>query len=204
MQNNLQQAHMVCIEQGPMVRLPTPFGEFQLYAFTEKKTGECHLALVYGSVMGKRNVLVRLHSECLTGDALFSLRCDCREQLQHALERIAKEGSGVLLYMRQEGRGIGLSNKLKAYALQDEGYDTVEANEKLGFAKDGRSYSIPIAMLQALGVTSIRLMTNNPEKITALQEGGIVVRREPMPIKGSSYNKKYLETKKAKMGHLLE
>ncbi|ADN01420.1 bifunctional 3,4-dihydroxy-2-butanone-4-phosphate synthase/GTP cyclohydrolase II [Spirochaeta thermophila] len=184
--------------------LPTKWGEFRAIAYTEVLTGETHLALVKGDVAGKQDVLVRVHSECLTGDTLGSLRCDCGQQLAAALERIEKEGLGVLLYMRQEGRGIGLANKIKAYALQDQGHDTVQANIALGFPPDLRDYGIGAQILVDLGLSSIRLMTNNPKKIAGLSGYGLkVTKRESIEVPPNPRNQYYLETKKIKMGHLL-
>lgn len=183
-------------------RLPTPIAEFTMHVFLAD--GKEHVALVLGDPAGEPAPLVRLHSECLTGDALFSLRCDCGFQLEHALQRIATEQRGVLLYLRQEGRGIGLANKIRAYALQDSGADTVEANAHLGFAADERDYSCAVAMLRELGVQSVRLMTNNPAKIRALEDAGIrVVERLPIECGRNPHNEAYLTTKAAKLGHLL-
>ncbi len=185
-------------------RLPTEFGEFRLVAFGVVGDGKEHVALVKGRVAGKEGVLVRLHSECLTGDALGSLRCDCRQQLRNALKKINAAGMGVLLYLRQEGRGIGLANKVKAYELQDAGLDTVEANEALGFAYDLRDYEVPAMMLRALGVRSANVLTNNPEKVAELEVHGIrVAKRTPLEVKPNKFNKRYLQTKRRKLGHIL-
>jgi len=183
-------------------KLPTKFGEFRIFAFeTADKLN--HVALVKGDV-SKENVLVRVHSECLTGDALHSLKCDCGQQLDAALSQISKEG-GILLYLRQEGRGIGLFNKIKAYKLQEEGMDTVEANEKLGFKADQRDYTIGAALLKELGVKSISIMTNNPRKIHGLEDYGIkITGRVPLLMKPTKFDKKYLSTKKEKLGHIME
>lgn len=175
-----------------------------MYGFRDEATGKEHIALAMGDLSLDAPVLVRVHSECLTGDALFSLRCDCGAQLQFGLEAIAKEGRGVLLYLKQEGRGIGLLNKVKAYKLQDAGADTVEANEHLGFDADLRDYSICSAMFQHLGVSQLRLMTNNPKKVAALNEMGFeVIERIGISTGRTSHNEKYLATKAGKLGHLL-
>ncbi|HCH32846.1 MAG TPA: GTP cyclohydrolase II [Oceanospirillaceae bacterium] len=186
-------------------QLPTPYGTFDMHGFTDSDTGKEHVALAMGDISGQTAVLARLHSECLTGDALFSLRCDCGSQLQEALKRIAEEGRGVLLYLRQEGRGIGLLNKIKAYKLQDEGADTVEANEHLGFDADMRTYGMTKDMLDHLQVKSVNLMTNNPRKIKALTDLGITVeQRQAIQVGENSHNRDYLATKAKKLDHLLE
>lgn len=183
--------------------LPTPFGEFIMHGFEDRATGKEHLALTMGNLQDGEPILARMHSECLTGDALFSMRCDCGPQLQAALERIAAEGRGVLLYLRQEGRGIGLMNKIKAYHLQDQGMDTVQANEALGFEADMRSYEMCKVMLDHLGVNAVRLMTNNPRKVNALTDLGInVVERVPHQKGLNPHNEKYLATKAGKLGHM--
>ncbi|PRC91540.1 GTP cyclohydrolase II [Solimicrobium silvestre] len=183
--------------------LPTPWAIFHLHAFFEAATGKEHLALTLGDVATGAPVLARLHSECLTGDALFSQRCDCGAQLETALKKIAHEGCGVLLYLRQEGRGIGLLNKVHAYRLQDAGADTVEANQALGFAPDMRNYQICQPMLQHLQVKAVKLMSNNPRKAAALQECGIQVTEQiPLIIKKNPHNERYLLTKAAKLGHV--
>lgn len=185
-------------------QLPTPFGVFTMHGFLDQANGKEHVALTMGAIADGEPVLGRLHSECLTGDALFSLRCDCGFQLEAALQAIAAEGRGVLLYLRQEGRGIGLLNKIRAYQLQDEGADTVEANERLGFAADLRDYSICRPMLDHLGVTALKLMTNNPRKVNALTEMGVpVTERKPLQFGLNPHNKGYLATKAGKLGHLL-
>ena len=185
-------------------KLPTPFAEFTMHGFFDEETGKEHVALTLGDIADGEPVLGRLHSECLTGDALFSLRCDCGAQLEAALRAIAEEGRGVLLYLRQEGRGIGLLNKIRAYNLQDDGADTVEANEQLGFAADLRDYSICTPMLEHLGVHTLQLMTNNPRKVSAMQGFGVeIARRVPLQVGQNPYNKLYLATKAGKLGHLL-
>src|SRR5471030_1828736 len=189
------------VERGASVRLPTEFGVFEAVGFREKLTGKTHVALVKGEVDGVENVLVRVHSECLTGDVFHSLRCDCGEQLEQALAQIEAEGRGVLLYMAQEGRGIGLLNKLRAYELQEQGMDTVEANEKLGFAPDVRDYGIGCQILRDLGVRKIRLLTNNPSKYVAIDGYGLqIVERVALEIPPTDGTRDYLTTKKAKMG----
>ena len=185
-------------------KLPTPFGEFDMHGFEEVANKKEHVVLTYGDISDGEPVLARTHSECLTGDALFSMRCDCGYQLEEALRSIAKEGRGALLYLRQEGRGIGLLNKVKAYHLQDQGADTVEANERLGFGADLRDYSICKPMLDYLGISRIRLMTNNPRKVKALKNMGIdVVDRVPIEVGRNPHNENYLSTKAGKLGHLL-
>lgn len=192
------------VERVVETNMPTKYGDFKIYGFIDKNTGEEHVALVKGKVEETRIVLTRVHSECLTGDALGSRRCDCGEQYDAAMRKIAKEGQGVLLYMRQEGRGIGLINKLKAYELQDKGYDTVDANVMLGFLPDMRKYDVAAAILKDLGVNKVKLMTNNPEKIEALSHYGIeIVDRVPIQIKENEKNRFYLRTKQIKMNHLV-
>lgn len=184
-------------------KLPTSWGTFDMHGFEDTDNGKEHVILSMGDLSGDP-VLARIHSECLTGDALFSMRCDCGPQLQAALEKIASEGRGVLLYLRQEGRGIGLMNKIKAYKLQDQGADTVEANEQLGFGADMRDYSICKPMLDHLNITQLRLMTNNPRKVKAMEDQGIeVVERIAIEPGRNPHNAKYLTTKAGKLGHLM-
>ncbi|AEC00459.1 bifunctional 3,4-dihydroxy-2-butanone-4-phosphate synthase/GTP cyclohydrolase II [Selenomonas sputigena] len=192
------------VKQVADVDFPSRYGHFRIKAYESALDGKCHIAVVKGDVAGKKNVLVRVHSECLTGDALGSLRCDCGDQLAIALKNIEKEGEGVVLYMRQEGRGIGLANKMRAYELQDKGADTVEANVELGFAPDLRDYGIGAQILSDLGLTSIRLMTNNPAKRAGLEGYNLeIVERVPLVVKANKFDKRYLSVKKVKMGHLL-
>jgi 3,4-dihydroxy 2-butanone 4-phosphate synthase/GTP cyclohydrolase II len=192
------------VERGASVRLPTEFGEFEAVGFREKLTGKTHVALVKGEVDGADDVLVRVHSECLTGDVFHSLRCDCGEQLEQALARIEDEGTGVLLYMSQEGRGIGLLNKLRAYELQEQGRDTVEANLELGFPADARDYGIGNQILADLGLTTIRILTNNPKKLTGIDGFGLkVVEQVPIEIAPNEENQRYLTAKRDKLGHRL-
>jgi len=192
------------VERTTSVRLPTAYGEFTAVAFRERLTGKHHLALVRGDVDGVQNVLVRVHSECLTGDVFHSLRCDCGEQLEQALQQIAREERGVLLYMAQEGRGIGLLNKLRAYELQEDGLDTVEANLELGFPPDAREWGIGNQILADLGLSTIRILTNNPKKISGLGGYGLtVVEQVPIETPPNAENRRYLATKREKLGHRL-
>jgi 3,4-dihydroxy 2-butanone 4-phosphate synthase / GTP cyclohydrolase II len=185
--------------------LPTPFGEFRLRAYENEMDHLTHLALLMGGLEEKENVLVRVHSACLTGDALHSLRCDCGDQLEAAMERVAEEGKGVIIYMQQEGRGIGLLKKMKAYHLQDEGLDTVEANQRLGLAPDLRDYGIGAQILKDLGLRRIRLLTNNPTKVIGLRGFGFeITERVPIEIEPNEYNERYLKTKREKLNHTLE
>jgi len=193
------------VKRVATARLPTEFGEFKIIIYQSLLDSEHHLALVKGEVKDKRNVLVRVHSSCLTGDILHSLRCDCGSQLHRAMQMVEQKGQGVILYMHQEGRGIGLVNKVKAYELQDKGLDTVEANKALGFKPDLRDYGIGAQILADLGLSSIVLLTNNPRKIVGIEGHGLkVTRRIPLEIKPTRVNQKYLQVKKKKLGHMLE
>jgi 3,4-dihydroxy 2-butanone 4-phosphate synthase / GTP cyclohydrolase II len=192
------------VEHVEVVKLPTDYGDFDLHLYRSKIDGQHHLALVCGQVADRKNILVRVHSECLTGDVFGSRRCDCGPQLQQAMRQIAEAGSGVLVYMRQEGRGIGLAPKIKAYKLQEQGYDTVEANRQLGYDMDLREYGLGAQILADLGLKTIRLLTNNPRKVVGLGGYGLkIVEQVPIRIKPNPHNTHYLKTKREKMGHLL-
>ncbi|HET9325602.1 MAG TPA: GTP cyclohydrolase II [Candidatus Eisenbacteria bacterium] len=197
--------HHICVRVDAVAELPTRFGQFKIIAFWNNRDGKDHVAMVHGDVMGVEDVPTRLHSECLTGDVMGSLRCDCRDQLMVGLQKVSGMERGVVLYMRQEGRGIGLVNKVKAYALQDQGLDTVDANLALGFRDDERDYEVAAHMLASLNIGSIRLMTNNPKKINELSKLGIEVRgRIPHVIPANEWNRFYLETKATRSGHQIE
>ena len=193
------------IEYVETSKMPTSFGMFAMHGFKDTDDDKEHIALTMGDVGNGEPLLARIHSECLTGDALFSLRCDCGAQLQAAMHKIAQQGRGVIFYLRQEGRGIGLINKIKAYKLQDKGADTVEANEQLGFGADMRDYSMLGPMIKHLKIKKVKLMTNNPRKIAALEETGVeVITRLPHETGRNPHNQRYLETKHGKLGHLFE
>lgn len=195
----------ICVRVVAMAELPTRFGDFHIVAFENNKDGKEHVAITRGDVIGASDVPVRLHSECLTGDVVGSLRCDCRDQLEAALKKIGKLERGIVLYLRQEGRGIGLINKIRAYSLQDQGLDTVEANLALGFRDDERDYAVAAHMLMSLKIESVQLLTNNPKKINQLTQYGIKVNgRIPHIMEPNEYNRFYLETKAAKSGHLID
>lgn len=191
------------VERVESVKLPTPYGIFDLICFVAKHNGLEHLALVYGDISSHKDILTRVHSECLTGDVLHSLRCDCGQQLDAAMKRIVENGSGVIVYLRQEGRGIGLANKLHAYHLQEKGLDTVDANVRLGFAPDLREYGIGAQIIKSLGIESIRILTNNPHKLVGLEGHGLeITGREPLVIEPQQYDAAYLKTKKDRMDHM--
>jgi GTP cyclohydrolase II len=195
----------VCVRVVAVAELPTRFGHFRLVGFWNNRDGKEHVAMVHGDVVGAGDVPVRLHSECLTGDVMGSLRCDCRDQLTEGLRTIQREGRGILLYLRQEGRGIGLLNKIRAYALQEKGLDTVEANQALGFRDDERDYAVAAHMLRSLGVKSVQVVTNNPDKIKQLEQHGVTVSgRIPHVIPPNEWNRFYLETKARRSGHLMD
>ena len=203
--SNRRKKQSETLREVAQAALPSKFGKFTIHGFAGKGPLEEAVALVHGKIDGKRAPLVRIHSQCLTGDVLASLRCDCRAQLELSLRKIAKAGSGILLYLPQEGRGIGLMNKLRAYELQDGGMDTVEANETLGFAADARDYEFSTQVLKQLGVEKVRLLSNNPEKVRQLEAAGIkVVERVPCQPRISKISRAYLQTKKDKMGHILD
>jgi GTP cyclohydrolase II len=197
--------HHICVRVDAVAELPTRFGRFKIIAFWNNRDGKDHVAMVHGDVMGAEDVPTRLHSECLTGDVMGSLRCDCRDQLMVALQKISAMERGLVLYMRQEGRGIGLINKVRAYALQDRGLDTVDANLALGFRDDERDYEVAAHMLASLNIRSIKLMTNNPRKVSELEKLGVQVGgRIPHVIPATDWNRFYLETKATRSGHLIE
>ncbi len=195
----------VCVMVASVADFPTEYGRFRILGFVNNKDGKDHIVVLKGEIGDGENLLVRIHSACLTGDSLGSLRCDCGPQLRHALKRIETEGRGIVLYHQAEGRGIGLVNKLRAYALQDSGYDTYDANIALGFKADERDYAVPAAMLKKLGVRSVRLLTNNPEKVEELERHGVKVsERVPHELPPHEHDRAYLETKRERFGHYLD
>jgi len=199
------QRNFVCVHIEAIAELPSRFGDFHIVAFSNNQDGKEHVAIIKGEVFGAANVPVRMHSECLTGDVIGSLRCDCRDQLEAALKKIGEMDKGIVLYLRQEGRGIGLTNKVRAYSLQDQGLDTVEANLALGFRDDERDYAVAAHMLHALQIQSVHLMTNNPNKIAQLEKYGVTVsQRLPHILPTNEHNRFYLETKAAKSGHMID
>ncbi len=205
MSHGKSNARPIDVEIASVANLPSRFGDFRIYVFANDHDGKEHLAMVHGEVFGAHDVVTRVHSECLTGDVLGSLRCDCRDQLERSLRHVGALPRGIVLYMRQEGRGIGLTNKIRAYGLQERGLDTVEANLALGFADDLRQYGVAASMLRTLGVRGIRLMTNNPDKLRKLQEEGIAVQdRLPIAVEANPHNRRYLTTKALRSGHLLD
>ena len=192
------------VTRAAAAKLPTEYGTFDIVAYEDSADGKTHVALVHGDLGAGENVLVRVHSSCVTGDIFHSARCDCGPQLDTAMRRIVDEGRGVLLYLNQEGRGIGLANKIRAYSLQDEGFDTVEANERLGFPADRREYGVSVRMLVDLGVHSVRLLSNNPRKLAGVTGDGLSMsERIPLEIPASEFTRRYLKTKKDKLGHEL-
>ena len=194
----------VAVRRVATAELPTKYGAFQIYVYESPNDAQTHVALVHGPVGSGEEMLARMHSSCLTGDVLHSVRCDCGAQLERAMQRITDEGRGVIIYLNQEGRGIGLANKIRAYALQDQGYDTVEANERLGFKADHRDYATGVAILRDLGVRSMRLLSNNPKKLAGLTDHGLIVSElVPLEIPASDGTRRYLKTKKEKLGHVL-
>ena len=201
---NYRKCHDHLVDKMAEVNLPTKYGDFRAYGFVNRLNGEHHIALVKGEIGDGKDILCRVHSECLTGDTFGSLRCDCGQQLASAMTRIEKEGRGIILYMRQEGRGIGLINKLRAYELQEKGMDTLEANLALGFAGDEREYFIGAQILRELGVKTMRILTNNPDKVYQLKEFGLeIAERVPIQMDATAYDIRYLRTKRDRMGHLL-
>jgi 3,4-dihydroxy 2-butanone 4-phosphate synthase/GTP cyclohydrolase II len=192
------------VERVAAAKLPTDYGEFDIFAYEDSVDGLTHVALVHGDLGNGENVITRVHSSCLTGDVFHSARCDCGSQLDTAMKRVADEGRGIILYLNQEGRGIGLANKIRAYSLQDEGFDTVEANERLGLPVDKREYGVSVRMLLDLGVKSVRLLSNNPRKLAGVTGKGLSVsERIPIEIQAGEFNERYLKTKKDKLGHEL-